>query len=366
MATDGGPGAALGPWEGGDFQSTIDEYGGVSADPDLPDESRFVSGVAKLLLRRQAEANNLGKSDSNDIAIFVLVHAVPASLRNAQRVPMFDNGLTMVTGRVWFTAAAVVSARYLELPDEASDDAHFSYVVDCLGLGSQQTVVFDPRPANPELRWYPEGLSEPDVVEQKPLAGDVTVSEVFEAIERIYQQNLITPISLPPGTGLWINSRLYHPRENAEALVQSYLKIGLTGAFPSCIFRHEQSQPAGRTDLEIFTINPLDGKSSVAYAIIELKVLRSFGSRGAAVSQAYTNSAIEEGVKQAAAYRETKPANWSALCCFDMRKDDLGEDACFFHVRCLATHREVSLKRWFIFASSSAYRDTITGTNVPS
>lgn len=366
MATNDYSESELGPWTGDNFEATAAQYGAITADADFPDEDRFVDKVAKLLLRRKAEADNAGESDDGDIAIFVLEPKPPESLSDAERVPMFDNGLTMVTGRLWFTPPAVVMAHYVDLPHGANDDTRFSFVADELDLGSLPTLLFDPRTSSPELRWYPNGLSEPDNVELKPLGGDVTPDEVFEVIDRLHAKCFITPSGLPTSVNFWNDSGSYRPRENAEALVQSYLKIGLTSAFPFCTVRHEQTQTAGRTDLEIEQLNPIDGTIATRHAIIELKVLRSYGSGGSTVSPATTNDAIEKGVRQASAYRLTKETRWSALCCFDMRKDDLGVDACFHHVQELATELAVTLKRWFLYASSDAYRQALTNSKLHS
>ena len=208
MTTDNNPSTPLGPWTDEDFEATVAQYGGVIANINFPAEDRFVDAVAKLLLRRKVEADNSGESDDTDIAVFVLEPHPPESLRHAEWVPMFNNGLTMVTGRLWFTAAAVVSARYVELPPGASDGQRFSYVADELKLGLLPTLIFDPRTASPQLRWYPNGLTEPDKVELKPLGGDVTPDDVFDVIDRLYERCLVTPIGLPTSVNLWGDSSI--------------------------------------------------------------------------------------------------------------------------------------------------------------
>ena len=52
---------------------------------------------------------------------------------------------------------------------------------------------------SPELRWYPDGLGEPDNVEVKPLMGDVNAGDVAAAIDKLYLDCLVTPVSLPLG-----------------------------------------------------------------------------------------------------------------------------------------------------------------------
>lgn len=347
----------LGGWADGDFQVTLSENDGIGADADLPDEHRFVAGVVRLLRRRTSEVEAQGEFDLSDIAIFVLQSSPPASAQNARRVPSVNNGLTMVVGRLWFTAPPVVSGHYIELPQDADDDARFSYVTDNLALGSLPTLIFDPRSVNPELRWYPKGLADTNCVEVKPLQGDVTPDMIFEAIEDLYRQCLVTPTSMPQGGNLWQNTQKYWVRKDAEARVQALLKAGLAMKFPFCTIRHEQTQNTGRTDLEISQINLLNSGMTTHHAILELKVLRSFGSTGISMSDSQTKEWILDGVKQAASYRMERGAQWSALCCFDMRKEDFGDNLYFADVQNLAGQLEVMLNRWFLHANARSYRN---------
>ena len=356
MESGSGTGTSLGRWADGDFAATVSRHRGTGADADLPDEARFVAGVARLVVQRAAEAARHDEQDNPDIAIFVLSASPPATAGDTKRVPMVDNGLTTVVGRLWFATPAVISAHYVELPEGADDDAHFSFVEEDLGLGEEPTLVFDSRVTSNRLRWYPDGLARAESVEFPPLDGDVTTEDVFDAIDLLHDQCFVTPSGLPQRVNLWKNPSLHWPREDAEALVQSHLKAGLTLRFPFCRIRHEQTQTAGRTDLEIERINPLD-RSSVTYqAILELKVLRSFRHKGATVSDAVTKEAVTEGVRQAASYRKTKEARWSALCCFDMRRSNDGDEACCAHVQESAGADYVALGRWFLYASPAEYR----------
>ena len=359
MASSNYTGQGLGRWAGGDFQETVSQHRGVGADADIPDEYRFVTGVVHLLRRRMAELEKRGASDDGDVAIFVLKPGPPVTVPDASREPMVDNGRTMVVGRLWFTAAAVVSAHYVDLPRNASDDELFSFVADDLSLGSQPALFFDGRTVSSELRWYPEGLGDPDNVEVKPLTGDVTPDDVFAAVDKLYWECLVTPVSLPLGGNLWSDPSKYRPRENVESLLQSHVKISLVSRFPFCTVRHEQTQQTGRSDLEIEQADPFDRTSFIRHAIIELKVLRSYGSKGSPVSSSEVDKWIEEGVRQAAAYRAVKTARWSALCCFDMRRTDPGYEACFNHVRDCAVAKDVTLWRWFLYESSASYRQAM-------
>ena len=348
---------ALGTWSGGDFGTTASQTPPVGANHDLPEVTRFVAGVAHLLRRRSAQLESLSESDKPDVAIFVLKPRPPDSASNAKRVPMVDNGRTRVVGRLWFASESVISARYITLPAEIDDDQRFNFVVDKHGLGAYPTLLFDARTVHDELRWYPKGLGEPDTRELLTLKDVVIPDEVFAAIGRIYRECLRTPGGLPSGISLWENASRHWPRSDAEALLQSCLKVGLVTRFPLCTILHEQPQAAGRTDLEIEQCDPTDSNKVTRHGVIELKVLRSFWSEGNQVADRDVARHIEKGVQQAAAYRQGKRFTWTALCCFDMRKTDVGDPATFGHVLEKADAEDVLLRRWFLYASASAYRE---------
>ena len=347
----------LGRWSDGDFQQTVARNRGVGADAGLPDENRFLAGVVQLLRRRDAELESLEEADHCDLAIFVLKPNPLALGDNVMREPMFDNGCAQISGRLWLVSAPVVNGYYIDLPD-GNDDGRFRFVTDTHNLGVQPAIIYDPRTVQPSLRWYPNGLGQPDDMELKPLDGVVEPSDVFGAIDAAYRQCLITPGGLPSGVSIWHDAPKQLPARNAEALLQSHLKAGLVMRFPFCTIRHEQAQPAGRTDLEVEQADPIDRTRVQRHAILELKVLRSYRKSGATVSPAVTANHVAEGVKQAASYRDEKGARWSAVCCFDMRSDDVGEVACFAHVRQSAVDRNVLLRRWFLYASATALRNS--------
>ncbi len=267
--------AELGTWEDGDFETTLSEHTGIGSDAGVPHEIRFVAGVVRLLLRRIAELEAKAKSDDEDIAIFVLKPKPPDSVANAEPEPMVDNGRTKLIGRLWFAAAPVAAAHYVDLPENTNDSGRITYVADSLDLGSLPALIFDPRPMTPQLRWYPRGLNDLNNVEVKPLRGEVTLSDVCATIDALYRQCMVTPISMPQGGSLWSDASKNWVAADAEALVQSHLKAGLVARFPYCNVRHEQTQTAGRTDLEIEQGTPGRPGNFIRYGILELKVLRA-------------------------------------------------------------------------------------------
>jgi hypothetical protein len=355
--------AALGPWTTAELAETARSAAGMGADVWLPTARRFVSSVAKLIRRRRAEDS--GGSDPKRPAVFLLhpTPPEPAHVYAPKRVPMLDNGLTTVNGRVWYVSEVSASGHCIDF-DVVEDQDVFLLVTESLGLGSIPAIVFDPRPQSPEVRFYPKGLGEPDCYERVPLEdGDVTLDRIFEVVDNVHHARLVTPEAQPTAGKLWRNQRKRWPVENAEDVVQFYLGVGLSAAFPTCTVRLEQPMPEGRLDIEIEQSDPLDPSKVTRHAVLELKVLRSFGETGTPVSDNKTLEWIESGVKQAFAYREGKGIKASALCCFDMRGDDTGE-SCFEHVRELATSLCVTLKRWYLYSTSKQYRDAVAAARL--
>ena len=349
----------LGSWADADFARTVNDDAGIGADAGFPDHVRFISGIVKLIRRYLA----LSKLDqlSPKPAIFLLEPSVPTDKMTVTptRVPMLDNGLTTVTGRLWFVNAVVVTGKYIEI-DAHDDDQIFREVTETLQLGHVPAILFDPRLTISQIRFYSNGLGQPESYEPLTLTNpDVTLSSIFKVIDRIYESCLVTPEAQTRSGKLWAKEQNYWAAADAEDVVQTNLKAGLATAFPTCTVRHEQTSPSGRLDLEIEESDPVERGRITRHAVLELKVLRSYGSSGAPYSESTTLGWVRSGVEQAAAYRDERSALASALCCFDMRKEASGE-TCFDHVRELATELKVEMKIWYIYATSHEYRSAIT------
>jgi hypothetical protein len=365
MVADNLHNAELGPWADTDsvnLRSTAIAKAGIGADAGLPDEVRFLSGVTRLIRRRRAE--NSSKSDPLLPAVFLLIPAANfhEGVSSAGRVPMLDNGLTQVVGRVWFVGPVPVSGRYVDLTAK-TDDEIFRHVEVVLKFGTSPAVIFDPRTTIPQVRYYPKGISTlDDYISINIYQSAISIDRILSVVDDIYSKCLVTPEAQLKAGKLWQDNSKHWPVQQAEDVVQLYLKIGLSGAFPMCTIRHEQTAVPGRTDLEIEEQDPLDQSKFTRHAILELKVLRSYGSTGKSVSDEETLAWVKSGVKQAAAYRSDKGALASALCCFDMRVVFTAEK-CFEHVAGLAKELGVVMRLWYIYASSKQYRDAHTARN---
>jgi hypothetical protein len=350
--------ASLGPWANADLGKTARRDAGIGADEGLPLDVRFTRNVATLVRRRRATPG--ADKDPNLPAIFLL-QPVPVELepgKAAKRVPMLDNGRTAINGRVWFVGGGPANGHYIDY-EAAEDDDIFRLITDMLRQGSTPAILFDPRLAVPEARFYPRGLSEPDSYQTIAVSdADVTLDGVVRVVDAIYRSCLVTPEVQSKYEKLWHNQDKWWPSQKAETLVQGKLHAGLAGAFPTCTVRPEQTMAEGRLDLQIEQSEPLDRSKITLHAVLELKVLRDFGETGATFTEKRTLEWVESGVKQAGTYRTGKGAKWSALFCFDMRKENTGEK-CFDHVRELAARLNVFLKSWFLYAKSTHYRSAL-------
>lgn len=347
---------ALGSWENANLELTARIDAGVGADDAVPREVRFVANVAKLIRRRLAQTE--ASTEPNTPGIFLFCPDPPAVIPSPTRVPMLDNGLTAICGRIWFVSAGPGSGRYVDY-NANSDEELFNLVSSTYGLKTTHAVVFDPRTAVPEVRYYPRGLDDPDKYHIVSISTEeIDLDRVLTVVQAVYKTNLVTPDGQPKEGKLWRDQEKWRPSSKAEAIIQLYLVAALAGAFPVCTIRHEQFMPEGRLDIEIEQSDPIDRGKTTRHAILELKVLRSFTKSGNIVTDNETLERIKLGVEQAAAYRDSKNAKWSALFCFDMRKKESAQ-TCFNHVADLATSLRVSLRCWYLYATSELYRHAI-------
>lgn len=353
---------SLGPWADADLGKTAHADAGIGADDGLPSDVRFVTNVAKLLRRRRAQPG--AEKDLEEPAIFLLQPIPPgpeSAPKTTKRIPMLDNGLTIVNGRIWFIGAGPGSGHYLEY-EATNDDNLFRLVTDTLGQAATPAILYDPRLEVPEARFYPLGLGEPDKYRIVPIGTvEISFEEVVNAVEGVYKSCLVTPRAQSKVGKLWNHQAKRWPSKNAEAIVQLHVKAGLAGAFPTCTVREEQPMAEGNLDLEIEQSDPLDRGKVTRHAVLELKVLRSFRATGGAVTDNETLDWITSGVTQVNAYGQGKGAKLSALLCFDMRKENTGEK-CFDHVRELAASLNVCLRRWFLYAKSKHYQESLAST----
>ena len=179
---------SLGPWDGADLVATARSHTGIGADQELPPSLRFRRNVAKLLKRRHSAED--ARRDS--LAVFILSPHPPDRVTHT-RIPMLDNGRTEVVGRIWFVNEVVRTGHYIE--GISDDDAVlFDTICTQIGLGNSPTIVFDPRLTHPEIRFYPDGLSNEDTCIVHAISDtEVSPDTINRVVERIYESSFITP-----------------------------------------------------------------------------------------------------------------------------------------------------------------------------
>jgi hypothetical protein len=352
-------GKSLGPWKDANLRVTARADAGLGADAGVPTSVRFRSTVAKLVRRRLAVRGDANEPNLASVFLFMPSPPDAAATHTPKRVPRLDNGMHEICGKIWFVGAGPGSGQFIPAAHD-DDDILFSFVTDALGLGTVPAIVFDPRHPDLHIRHYPAGLADLDQFEDLSVAAsEVTIESVTTAIATTHSEKMVTPDAQPKSLKMWSNRDKWWPFKDAEDRVQSYLEVALNTAFPTCTIRAEQTTPEGRLDIEIIENDAIDNSKITQHGVLELKVLRSFGEGGSAVTKKYTSEWISSGVEQAAAYRDSKGARWGALVCFDMRKEDVGEAACFKHVRTLAKRLDVHLRRWFLHATSKQLRGAL-------
>lgn len=353
------------PWSDAELLATASQFAGVGSDSELPEVDRFRAAISRLVAKVIGNAGS--PIPAARPSVFLLEPGGPPEQvrEKSTRVPMLDQGREPLDRRVWFVTH-IGNLGYWVPAEFESDDELFRFVTDQVGLGAVPAILYDPRPPVVQLRYYPSGLDEPDACEELQLAhSEVAIEKIFGKIDLVYRNQLVTPGAQPRVTRLWADSSRGTAVRDAEALLSAVLQGSLQTAFPTCKIRVEQPQPTGRVDIEIEERIPERRGAVTRHAILELKVLRGKHPNGSNVSPRKTREAVEEGVHQAAAYREDKDALAAALCCFDMRRE-YTDRQCFAHVVDIASEMEVELGVWHLFQSPAAYRRHLVTTGALS
>ena len=201
--------------------------------------------------------------------------------------------------------------------------------IEDLAVGGWPAMVFDPRPEATRTRYYPDGVAASDTSREVPLqVSAIDLQDVFEEIDRAHVKQLGSPMTRRK---LWEDASKHWPRQDAENRIQEALEMWLQGRYLTCDVRAEQPGASGRLDLEIYVPIGAPNGPKTPGALLELKVLRSYGEKGGRYTEEYTREWIKSGVVQAASYRDDRSFPEAALCCFDMRVELEGV-ACFAHV----------------------------------
>ena len=342
-------------WTPDELRETLRNSSGAGSDQGIDEAIRFVRGVAYLVRRREAVDKDV--TDPSDLSVFLLAPRPPND-GGFERDPLLRQGHTSLAGKIWCVNAPVITGWGMDL-DAATDDDIFRMVTQELKLGDCPAIIVDPRLELTEVYYYPNGLAVPDHCVQIRLhTSNIDIVQLSDVIDRVYQSHLKTPDAQPHANKLWRESRRYRPHRLAEHRIQALLLPAFSVAWPSCRVWDEFAGTMGRADIHIAEHDPLDYSRLTHLAVLELKVLRSVSEGGGtSYSDRDSQTWVEDGIRQAGAYREEHGHQVAALCCFDMRREDTGEE-CFAALRTLANTKMVALRRWYLFATSKQARDT--------
>lgn len=329
---------------------------GTYPELDASQASIAVEALAKALAARMRHQGWV--TDAKVLAVFLVSDRARdlGSQISAAREPIIDNGSKIFSGRLWVSSCGFKSG--YSLPFRSSADAGVFAEVESMGLGQHPAFVFDPNAADPELRYYPQGLGDTDRVQRIMVAQhNFSIETLDKVLQRFHDYNIVTPDAVLGDQDPWTDAAKYWPRTNTEAFLQGWLKSVLTVAFLDLMIRFEVRGNEGRCDLLVVSPHASQHHAWLYHAALELKVLRSFTSGGHSVAKTRTAKAISDGLLQAIAYKSEQAAEIGMLCCFDMRTPThCNGDACFAPVAKKAQQSGVELRRYRLYGSSSDLR----------
>lgn len=339
------------------------------SDPELeaPETGIAVEGLARVIAARMDHADWVG--DPKLLAIFVFSDRPRelAETLKAQREPILDNGSRPITGKLWVTGPNFASGYFIPLA--AADPSGLFSEAQEKGIGDMAALIFDPTATDPEIRYYPRGLNEPDHVQRFLIAEKVfTLDTLDKGLTLFHESNVITPDAAGRSFNPWHDGAKYVPRKETEAFLQGWLKSILGVAFRGgCVVRFEVPGTEGRCDLLILSRHATNANAWVCHAALELKVLRSFSVSARTVSSTVRQKAVKDGLLQAIAYKREQSAKYGMLCCFDMRTPrHCDGDACFNPIKARAKRNMIQLRRYRLYGSAADLRAEKYGGSLPT
>lgn len=298
-------------------------------------------------------------TESKRLAFFLITDR-PRTL--AERIgaavePIIDNGSKELCGWMLVIPATCTSGYGTQLAGTTTAEL-FNEVLT-KGAGNEPALVFDPNATDKELRYYPKGVSSPEVVQRFPFRTmTFTLAMLDSVLKRLHEQALVTP-DAAKGLGIWHEADKYRPITDAEARLQGLMRLTLSVAFDTRHFSVWWEVPGtqGRCDLFVTSRSATSAGQLTAHAVLELKVLRSFSAGGSYVAKKTNAEAIKKGVGQARGYRKDKDALNAMLCCYDMRTPAQADgDSCFKPVQSVALKHSVQLRTYRLYGKSDDLR----------
>lgn len=344
-----------------DIAKAVIDSVGEGVELDAPDFGIAMQAISRGIGSRLRNASY--DQDPSSLAVFILTDRPRSIARSlgATKEPIINNGAVALNGNIWITGPNFQSAHRISIKSTSNGDIFKE--INTLGLGDNEAFVFDPNGSESELRHYPKGCDEMDIVSRFLIAKtDFSIETLDEVLTRFHEGSVRVPdVILNKDLSPWKQSEKYIPRPRAEEFIQTLLRWYILACFHKpfdCVFEMPGSQ--GRCDLMLVSKN-IDGPNTWEYhAVLELKILRSKTSGGKSKPKTDTAQAVEKGVNQAIAYKTTTCANYGMLCSYDMREVSDGE-SCYDAVRDVATTNCIELRHYRLFGSSEDFRTSVYG-----
>ena len=338
----------------------IQEVEAIAAVVGLPGEAgasliaRFTRRVADLIATRQA------KGEHGDFAVFLQSDKVTADAEKCKSVemPLLSHGADPVSNSVWLSSSNL--GKTFRLCLQWSDAGSLYAAIREVGLGAVPALVVDFRGTAPIGRLYRLGLDMTDIFDNISFDNaPLTERQIKEALDRFHAASLRTPLLVVEAHAqrVWRDAGKGVPEPRPEEKIQGRAIESLRGAFPRHDLRGEPVTEDGRADIVISRKSVTKGnlQAVIHEWILELKALTDTTSEGNK-STASIPDAVRSGLEQAMAYRFRLNALNAAVCCYDMRKNDEGDIACFAHIATDAASANVPLWRWYLFRSAAVSR----------
>lgn len=344
---------SLGGVDIGEVAATV-AAAGLPADAGSSLITRFTRRVAELVATRQA------KGENGEFAVFLQSDEVTEHAKKCTHVevPLLANGFDAVSNHVWLSSSNLMLSFRLCL--KWSDAGSLFAAIRGVGLGGVPALVVDFRGAAPIGRLYRIGLDTPDTCDDVSFDdAPITSTQMKDALDRFYEASLSTPLLVVEAHAqrIWKEPGKGIPESRPEERIQGRAVESLRGAFPRHDLRGEPVTADGRADIVVSRKTVRQGhlQAVIHEWVLELKALADMTTDGNK-SSADIPAAVRSGLEQAMAYRQRLHALNAAVCCYDMRKTDDGDTACFAHIAVDAKAGQVPLWRWYMYRSATASR----------
>lgn len=332
----------------------------IAENPEPPADAGS-SALTRFVRRVSVLVENRGNREMGRIAVFLHCNALMDEIHGRQVIesPLIATGNDVVGNKVWLSNAVLGTA--FALPYNCDDLGVLFQSLRDANLGAIGALVVDWRGANPVGRLYPAGIGMPDEASDVVFSDDrIAADDLKDCLDHFYHSSLRSPHLINEGHAvkIWENAAQGHPESRPEERIHGRLIDHLRSKYSRKTVRAEVFDSEGRVDLVIFSRSTdVAGRKIVLnHWVLELKALTDKTHNGNYVAPGVSTEAISKGVVQAIEYRDSLHAESAALCCYDMRTDDIGDDTTFQHVRADADDQGLLTWRWFLYRSVEAAR----------